>query len=331
MNQNDSKICPYCSEEVKMQAIKCKHCKSSLDSISNISNEQDDKQNNNSPIVSHNTDSAVNSTSNESLSKKVVRNENKYENSSGAIIAIVLGSVGLLFSWVPILALFLCGIGLFLGIKHLKSNRRGLSIAATAICSVGLIINVVISSVLVVAFVTNIDTPGSQTTTVQSAQGSNYNSEMRGLLASVENNLLAVDFSSSSLSEKPVHIEHFAMIADLGEINNTIYSMDQIINDTTSALAKLRRINPPAEYESYHSYYLETTENYLTVLVNKRNFYDQNKYTASNIEVRIEKGDATAVFDMSKLIDENERQQSNLKLSLSTLKNATMEFNNLIR
>jgi hypothetical protein len=334
MIKSDSKDCPYCGEEIKIKAIKCKHCKSSLEknNVNAIAEEQNDTSSNN-PVninnASDNADRIDGQYGEHAVNNEFNKDEVRKESSKGVIFSIVAGSVGLFLSWLPVITLFFSGIGLIIGIKNLKSNKRRLAIVATGICSIGLLINLALT--LAVAFSDFMITPESQTITSQSSQDSDYASEINDLLTHVNNNQLLVEFSSSSFRKKPVHVEHFAMIADLEEINRTISSMDQIINDTTSVLAKLRRLNPPAEYASYHAFYLETMESYLTALVNKRNFYDQNKYTASNIKDLIEKGNVTAVFTMSKLTDENEIHKSNLLLSYNTLKSATEEFYNLIR
>ena len=40
MNNKDSKLCPFCGEEIKAIAIKCKHCQSILDEKSKLQYEE---------------------------------------------------------------------------------------------------------------------------------------------------------------------------------------------------------------------------------------------------------------------------------------------------
>ena len=46
MNEIETQLCPYCSEEIKFQARKCKHCNEWLDqNVNNESNQNQDEDN----------------------------------------------------------------------------------------------------------------------------------------------------------------------------------------------------------------------------------------------------------------------------------------------
>ncbi len=159
MSKDEYKNCPYCDEEIKIQAIKCKHCRSSLDNpkINDIAEERNYKPgitlvNNN--CASDNVDCIDGQNEEHTANNKLGKNENSSKvRSVAATISIILGSIGLVFSWAPIGTLVLSGIGLLLGIISLKSNKWKLATVAIVICSVGLLINITLHVVTYILFV----------------------------------------------------------------------------------------------------------------------------------------------------------------------------------
>ena len=60
-------------------------------------------------------------------------------NRQAAIASLVLGVISLVAWRVPIGGVLITGAGLILGVKGLKSRRRGIAIAGTILSSIGLI------------------------------------------------------------------------------------------------------------------------------------------------------------------------------------------------
>jgi len=65
-------------------------------------------------------------------------------NSGMAIASLVLGIVGLVLCWVPLLGLAASIVGLILGIKGQRSTGKGMAIAGIVLSSIGLFISAII-------------------------------------------------------------------------------------------------------------------------------------------------------------------------------------------
>lgn len=109
-NINDYKDCPYCGEKIKKAATKCRYCQTTL-----VENE---------PEINQTNFGAV-----------------KEQSDNAGIISITLAIISFVLFWIPYFATLLAAIGAFFGYKGFKTSRRTLSIVATAICAVVLIIN----------------------------------------------------------------------------------------------------------------------------------------------------------------------------------------------
>lgn len=64
-----------------------------------------------------------------------------------AIASLVLGIIGMIAWFIPLFGAPITIIGLVLGIKGMKSNRRGMAIAGVVLCIIGLVLTIINASI----------------------------------------------------------------------------------------------------------------------------------------------------------------------------------------
>ena len=129
MSQDDYKVCPYCSEQIKLKAIKCRYCQTSLNE-----NDSDGRAN---ISGGHNKTGQI--RDNESSSNNI-NHETKNNKNEG--VPLILGIVGIVVSILPLITLIISSIGLALGLRGLKrSVKPKMTKIGIALCSVGIILN----------------------------------------------------------------------------------------------------------------------------------------------------------------------------------------------
>ena len=69
-----------------------------------------------------------------------------------AVAALVLGIIGLIAWLLPILGYPVTIVGLVLGIKSVKSEKRGMAIAGIVMCSIGLVLSLINSILGVILY-----------------------------------------------------------------------------------------------------------------------------------------------------------------------------------
>ncbi len=138
MTDKGFQMCPYCGESIIAGAIKCRHCKAAISKEDRFIKQALTVDNPNHVDEGRSLLQAEIPHSKDASGAKPLNNN--------VIFSLLLGVFGLISNSIPVVALAFSGVGLYLGVKGLRSLQRGLATVGVVICSIGLSI-ILISSV----------------------------------------------------------------------------------------------------------------------------------------------------------------------------------------
>lgn len=136
--------CPYCGEEIRPDAKKCKHCGEWLDESA-----RPNQSVCNEPVIIERPASQPQSDFKQNI---VIQNEVKKSNGLGTA-GFIFSLLGLIFSWVPVGGWIIWVFGFLFSFIGLFKSPRGMAITGFILSLIDLIILIVVIGAVASIFV----------------------------------------------------------------------------------------------------------------------------------------------------------------------------------